>query len=160
MCMNWVSVYLIQYMPHFTQFVSLYSPHMLVRLYLWPLCVLCIWGCPFLSVCLSVTPDFPSLSHNSHPSYTAAQPVEERWARCQPAGAPVGQSISSIKDMLSTRVYPPGLEPWSPVRAPPCCPSTHSGALGKSAQSPLLALSAWHPGIQPAALGLLKHVHK
>ncbi len=76
------------------------------------------------SVCLSVTPDFPSLSHNSHSSYTAAQPVEERWARCQPARAPVGQSISSIKDMLSTRVYPPGLEPWSPVRAPPCCPWT------------------------------------
>lgn len=74
------------------------------------------------SVCPSVTPDFHCLSHNSRSSYTAVQPVEERWARCQPAGAPVGQSISSIKDMLSTRVYPPGLEPWSPVQAPHAAP--------------------------------------
>lgn len=99
------------------------------------------------AVCLSVTPDFPSLSHNSHTSYTASQPVEERWALCQSAGAPVGQYISSIKDMLSTRVYLPGLEPWSPVRAPPCCPSTHSGALGKSAEFPscFISMAPRHP---------------
>lgn len=110
----------MHYIPLVSQW---FSPS--VCLCLWPLCVPCVWGCLSLSaVCLSVTPDFPSVSHNSHSSYTAAQPVEERWAWCQPAGAPVGQSISSIKDMLSTRVYPPGLEPWSPVRAPPCCPLT------------------------------------
>ena len=140
------------YVPlHSTQFVPQWFS--LVCLCLWPLCALCVWACLCLSVCLSVclslglflwflclsvTPDFPCLSHNSHPSYTAAQPVEERWARCQAAGAPVGQSISSIKDMLSTRVYPPGLEPWSPVQAPPHCPSTHSGALGKVHRVPIL----------------------
>ena len=117
-----------------------------VCLFLWPLCV-CVSvalsvalpvALSVFLVSLSVTPDFPCLSHNSQPSYTAAQPVEERWARCQAAGAPVGQSISSIKDMLSTRVYPPGLEPWSPVRAPPHCPSTHSGALSKVHRVPIL----------------------
>lgn len=141
------------------------APHLLVRLCRRPLRVLCVFHVPLsvsfcrLSVCLS-PPDSPCPSHNSHPSYTAAQPVEDSWARCQSAGAPVGQSIRSVKDMLSTQVYPPGLEPWSPVRASPRCPSTRSGAPVWSAQSALLALSAWHQGMPPAALGLLKHVHK
>lgn len=85
---------------------------------------LCLW--PLSAVCLSVTPDFPFLSPNSHPSYTAAQPVEERWACCQLSRAPVGQSISSIKDMLSTRVYPSGLEPLSPC---PSAPQPHTSSV-------------------------------
>lgn len=86
-----------------------------------PLCqsvilLICSLSLPLACICLSavcLSPlTFPlCLTTVSHPSYTAAQAVEERWACCQPARAPVGQSISSIKDMLSTRVYPPGLEP-------------------------------------------------
>lgn len=137
MCIDWVGVCTPSVL-HSAQFVlHCFSPSDRLSLLSAPVCPVCL-RLP-LSVCgLSVCHPWLSLSHNSHPSYTAAQPVEERWARCQPAGAPVGQSISSTKDMLSTRVYPPGLEPWSPVPAPPCCPSTHSGALGKVHRVPFL----------------------
>lgn len=114
-------------------------------------CLFCVFHvaavCLLVAVCLSVAPDFPCLSHNSHPSYTAAQTVEERWAWCQSAGAPVGQSISSIKDMVSTQVYPPGLAPWSPVRATPRCPSAHRGARVKCTEclSCFISMAPRHP---------------
>lgn len=62
-----------------------------------------------VAACPSVRLSFsPCVFRNS---YTAAPPVEERRDQRQPAGAPVGPSITNIKDMLSTRVYPAGLPP-------------------------------------------------
>lgn len=58
--------------------------------------------CLLGAVCLSVAPDFPCLSHNSHPSYTAAQTVEERWARCHQPGRQLGSPSVALKTW-----YPP-----------------------------------------------------
>lgn len=125
------------------------SPH------LWSVFAIGLHLCVCLqSPSLSVTPDFPSQSHNRHQSYTANQWVEEHWARCQVAWAPVGQSISSIQDMLSTRVYLSGLEHLFPVRTPPHGPHNHSGAVCIEFLSSLITA---HQAIHPAIFGFLEH---
>lgn len=99
------------------------------------------------AVCLSVTPDCPSLTHSSHPSYNI-KPLSQ-WKNAghgasQPTRAPVGQSISSIKDMLSTRVCPPGPDHLS---APPVLPQLTQGPWVKCTQSPscFISMAPRHP---------------
>lgn len=70
------------------------------QLCLWSLCVLRVGG-RLSVVCLSVTPDFPSLSHNSQ----AIQPLSQ-WKNAGHGASQPGRQLGSPSVALKT-CYPP-----------------------------------------------------